>query len=136
VSAVHVQLRVGGERYALPVEQVRSVLDADGVTPVLGAPAAVLGLRVHEGQLLPVFRLAALLGVTAAEPRRIVVAADGGRSAGFAVDDVLDVGELPAAREEAPASDRLAGAVLADGALVGVVDLTAVLDALEAELTA
>ena len=134
---MHVHLRVGAERYALAVEQVHSVLDADGVTPVLGAPPSLLGVRVHEGQLLPVFRLATVLGVAEGEPaRRIVVAAHAGRSAGFAVDDVLDVSELPPAREAPPASDRLHATVLDDGALVGVVDLPAVLGALEAELAA
>ena len=133
---MHVHLSLGVERYALPVGDVLSIVDADGVVPVLGAPPSVLGLRALDGQLLPVFRLAVLLGVADAESRRIVVVAHAGRTAGLAVDDVLDVAELAAERDEAPATDRLCGTVLMDGTLVGVIDLAAVLGALEAELAA
>jgi chemotaxis signal transduction protein len=133
---VHVHLSLGEERYALPVGEVLSIVDAEGVSPMLGAPPSVLGLRALDGQLLPVFRLGAVLGVAAGEPRRIVVVAHAGRSAGLAVDDVLDVAELANASEDAADSDRLRGSVLVDGTLVGVIDLAAVLDALETELAA
>jgi chemotaxis signal transduction protein len=133
---VHVHLSLGEERYALPVGEVLSVVDAEDVTPVLGAPPSVLGLRALDGQLLPVFRLAAVLGVAAAEPRRIVVVAHAGRTAGLAVDDVLDVAELAESGDEASEADHLRGSVLVDGTLVGLIDLEAVLGALEAELAA
>jgi chemotaxis signal transduction protein len=132
-SGVHVHLRLGEERYALPVGEVLSIVDAEGVSPMIGAPPSVLGLRALDGQLLPVFRLGAVLGVAAGEPRRIVVVSHAGRSAGLAVDDVLDVAELAGASEEAD-SDRLRGSVLVDGTLVGEIDLAAVIGALEAEL--
>lgn len=135
-SGVHVHLSLGEERYALPVGEVLSIVDAEGVAPVLGAPPSVLGLRALDGQLLPVFRLAVVLGVADVGPRRIVVVAHGGRTAGLAVDDVLDVAELAQERGESPDSDRLRGTVLVDGTLVGVIDLAAVLGALETELAA
>ena len=133
---MHVHLSLGEERYALPVGEVLSIVDAAGVTPVLGAPPSVLGLRALDGQLLPVFRLAAVLGVAAGEPRRIVVVAHAGRMAGLAVDDVLDVAELAEPTDDAPETDRLRGSVLVDGTLVGLIDLAAVLGGLETELAA
>jgi purine-binding chemotaxis protein CheW len=132
VSRVHVHLRVGDERYALPVEEVRSIVDMEGLAPVLGAPSSVRGLRALDGALLPVFDLATVLGIERAEPTRIVVV-DGG--VGLAVDEVLDVAELPPL-DEASASGRLRGTLLLDGALVGVIDLAAVLGSLETELAA
>ncbi|HZV75869.1 MAG TPA: chemotaxis protein CheW [Conexibacter sp.] len=129
---MHVHLRVGDERYALPVEEVRSIVDMEGLAPVLGAPSSVRGLRALDGALLPVFDLATVLGIERAEPTRIVVV-DGG--VGLAVDEVLDVAELPPL-DEASASGRLRGTLLLDGALVGVIDLAAVLGSLETELAA
>ena len=136
MSDVHVHLRVGAERYALPVADVRSIVDMDGLAPVLGMPPAVIGLRALDGALLPVFDLAALLGVAGAAPARIVVAAArDGSEVGLAVDEVLDVAELPALDEER-AAGALRGTALLDGVLVGAVDLGVVLDALEGELAA
>jgi purine-binding chemotaxis protein CheW len=132
VSDVHVHLRVGDERYALPVEDVRSIVDLEGLAPVLGAPPSVLGLRALDGALLPVFDLATVLGIERAAPSRIVVV-DGG--IGLAVDEVLDVAELPPL-DEGSASARLRGTVLLEGLLVGVVELAAVLGTLETELAA
>jgi chemotaxis signal transduction protein len=133
---VHVHLSLGEERYALPVGEVLSIVEADAVTPVLGAPRSVLGLRALDGQLLPVFRLGALLGVAESAPRRIVVVVRDGRTAGLAVDDVLDVGDLPAPSDDAPDDDWLRGRVLVGDTLVGLIDLAAVLGALETELAA
>ncbi|HYV15599.1 MAG TPA: chemotaxis protein CheW [Conexibacter sp.] len=129
---MHVHLRVGEERYALPVEEVRSIVDMDGLTPVVGAPATVLGLRALDGALLPVFDLATVLGVARGAPSRVVVV---DRGVGLAVDEVLDVAELPAVAEGS-ASERLRGTVLLDGVLVGAIDLATVLDTLETELAA
>jgi chemotaxis signal transduction protein len=134
VSAVHVHLRVGAERYALPVADVRAIVDMEGLAPVLGMPPSVLGLRALDGALLPVFDLARLLGVAGGAPTRIVVVETAG-TVGLAVDEVLDVAELPELDGER-ASERLHGTALLDGVLVGAIDLPAVLAGLEAELAA
>jgi chemotaxis signal transduction protein len=132
VSDVHVHLRVGEERYALPVGEVRSIVDMAGVAPVRGAPSSVLGLRALDGALLPVFDLATVLGVAGAAATRIAVVEGG---VGLAVDEVLDVAELPPL-DEGSATQRLRGTLLLDGLLVGVIDLAAVLGTLETELAA
>ena len=83
-----------------------------------------------RGDLLPVFDLAAVLGLPrSAAPQRLLVAERGGTRAGFAVDEVTDVDELPEADQEAD-GDLLSGAALVDGALVGVIDVDRLFDTL------
>ena len=88
-----------------------------------GAGAAVLGVRNLHGQVLPVFDLARVLAIAGDEsPPRVVVAEHDGRLAGLAVDEVTDVGVLAGDAEETDA-EYLSGAVLEDGALVGIIDV-------------
>jgi purine-binding chemotaxis protein CheW len=129
VSGVHVRVRVGGEHYALPVAGVLEVAPMGEISRVPGAPRPVLGVRNLRGQVLPVVDLGAALGIEAAGSRsrsRILVTESGFRRAGLAVDSVLGVAELPEATTAAD-SGCLAGAVLVDGDLVGVVDVDATL---------
>jgi purine-binding chemotaxis protein CheW len=123
-------MRVGEERYALPVENVLEVAEFGRPTLVPGAPPETLGVRNLRGEALPVFDLAAVLGIAReGTPTRLVVTEDRGRRVGFAIDEVRDVGELPGASEETD-SPFLTAAVLTSGGLIGVVDLGVVLDRL------
>jgi purine-binding chemotaxis protein CheW len=130
VSRLHVRVRVADEHYALAVEDVLEVAELGDVTPVPGAGAAVLGVRNLRGQVLPVVDLATVFDLPPAQSERIVIAERGGLRAGLAVDAVDGVEDLPEASEEVE-SRHLAGAALADGALVGVVDVGSVLKAVE-----
>jgi purine-binding chemotaxis protein CheW len=130
MSTLHVRVRVADEAYALPVGDVLEIADYGEVAPLPGAPAAIVGVRNLRGQVLPVVDLAKVLGLApGTAPERIVVAENGGRRAGLAVDSVDDVEQLPDAVEETESS-LLTGAVLIDGALVGVVNLAALLDSI------
>ena len=129
-------MRVGGEAYALPVEHVREVAELGEVTPVPGAGRTVLGVRNLRGEVLPVFDLAKVFGAERARRgERLLVAEGVGRRVGFAIDAVTDVGPLPEAVQEVD-SDLLTGTALADGELVGIVDLEAVFAALAGEAPA
>lgn len=130
-GGVHVRVRVAGEHYALPVEQVLEVADLGEITSVPGSPPEIVGVRNLRGQVIPVIGLATMLGLSGDEPGRVVVAESGELRAGLVVDAVLDVGELPPASEQAE-SDYLLGAFLVDGELVGALDLDAVLAPVEA----
>jgi purine-binding chemotaxis protein CheW len=125
-----VRVQVADEHYALPVADVLEVAELGEVTPVPGAGASVLGVRNLRGQVLPVVDLATVFELPPANPERIVIAEHGGRRAGLAVDTVAGVEELPDASEEVD-SHHLVGAALADGALVGVIDVGSVLDVVE-----
>jgi purine-binding chemotaxis protein CheW len=122
-------VRVGRETYALPVVHVAEVAELGELSPVPGAPPAALGVLNLRGAVLPVFDLAALFGVAAdGRPLRLIVAEDPGRRAGLAVDAVTDVAELGDLAEAD--SELLAGSALDGGELVGVVDVTRLLDAI------
>jgi chemotaxis signal transduction protein len=127
---IYVRLRVAAESYAMPVEHVREAADLGQVEAVPGARPELLGVRNLRGQLLPVVDLARLLGLARAAPAgRLLVAEEGGRQAGFAVDEVSGVGELPDPAEDTE-SDLLVGAALIDSELTGVIDVPRVFDAL------
>jgi purine-binding chemotaxis protein CheW len=130
VSQLHVRVRVADEHYALPVADVLEVAELGAVTPVPGAGPAVLGVRNLRGQVLTVVDLATVLELPPADATRIVIAERGGLLAGLAVDAVAGVEQLPDATEEA-AAPHLTGAALAEGALVGVIDVESVLDSVE-----
>jgi len=133
VSEVHVRLRVGGEAYAFAVEHVLEVTDLGQLAPVPGAAAAVLGVRNLRGEVIPVFDLAAVFGIAREDAaRRLLIVEHDGRRAGFAIDEVVDVRELPAPAEEAE-SKFLQGATLDGGELVGVVDVGSLFAALAEE---
>jgi purine-binding chemotaxis protein CheW len=123
MNDVHVRLRVGSERYAIPIENVLEVAALGTLSAVPGAGAAVLGVRNLDGKVLPVFDLARVLAIAgdAAAPR-VVVTEHEGRLAGLAVDEVTDVVALASGAEETDA-EHLSGAVLEDGALVGIIDV-------------
>jgi chemotaxis signal transduction protein len=123
-------VRVGGESYALAVDYVLEVAELGDVVPVPGAAPSVLGVRNLRGQVLPVFDLGRLFGVASERPPgRLLVADDGHRRAGFAIDEVTDVGELPPPAEESE-SAFLRGATLVGETLVGVVDVPRLLDSI------
>lgn len=128
---VYVMIRLAAETYAMPVGHVREVAALGQVEPVPRARPELLGIRNLRGQILPVIDLARLLGVPhAAAPALLLVAEASGRRAGFAIDEVSGLGELPDPDEETD-SDLLAGAVLSHGGLVGVIDTPRVFDALD-----
>ena len=129
--SVYVRLRIGPEAYAMPVQHVREVVRLGEVTVVPGSRPEMLGVRNLRGQILPVIDLALLLGISAsAPPGRMLVAEAGGRAAGFAIDSVSEVSELPDPAEEAESS-LLIGATLAGGDLIGLIDVPRVFDSLE-----
>ena len=123
MSAVHVRVRLGGESYALAVEHVLEVAQLGKLSPVPGAHGSLLGVRNLRGDVLPVFDLASVLGIKGHSlPQCLLVTEQGSLRAGFAIDEVTDVGTLPPVTEETQSS-LLAGAALDESGLIGVVDV-------------
>jgi purine-binding chemotaxis protein CheW len=130
VSAVYVRLGLAGEQYALGVEDVVEIAELGEVTPVPGTSGELLGVRNLRGQVLPIIDLATVFGVAAPHVlERVVVVEEATRLAGLAVERVIEVGPMPDPTQGAE-SGYLKGAALVDGALVGVIDLPALLEAL------
>jgi chemotaxis signal transduction protein len=133
MSTLHARVRVAGEDYAIPVDDVLEVCERAEVTPVPGTRSEVLGVCNLRGQVVPVIDLATLLGLAdEGERERIVVVAREGRRAGLAVETVVAVGSLPETTQEAE-SEYLSGATLFEDTLTGMVDVEAVLDAVTPE---
>ena len=117
------RVRLGGESYAVAVENVIEVAELGMLSPVPGADSTVLGVRNIRGEVLPVFDLASVLGIRGDSlPQCLLVTEHGGLRAGFAIDEVTDVGELPPVAEETH-SKLLSGAALDDSGLIGVLDV-------------
>jgi len=131
MAALYVRVRVAGEEYALPVDVVLEVAELGAATPVPGAPPAVLGVRNLRGSVLPVVDLAAALGLRDdGSAARVVVVEHGGRHAALSVAEVVGVDTLPAVTQDV-GSPNLSGGALIGGRLVGIVDVRALLDALQ-----
>jgi purine-binding chemotaxis protein CheW len=132
VSRLYVRVRAANQSYALPVEHVLEVAELGEVTPLPGAGAAVVGVRNLRGQVVTVVDLAAVLGLPSETmtTARIVIAEQGGRTAGLAVDEVQGVEQLPETTEEVD-SRHLVRMAVDDGSLVGVLDVDSILAAAE-----
>lgn len=113
-AAGHVTFRCGGRVLAAALEQVREVVRAAGVEPLVGARAPVTSLLVLRGDPLPVVDLrsggsggSGGADRTARAPGDVLVLADVGEHAlGVAVDAVLAVhgaGELATVGAAVPA---------------------------------
>ena len=123
MNDMHVRLRVGNESYAFAVGNVLEVVELGDIAPLPGSGESVLGVSNLHGEVMPVFDLASVLGISReGAAQRLLVVEHDGRHAAFAIDEVFDVAELPAPTEET-ASPLLRGATLAGGDLVGVVDV-------------
>jgi purine-binding chemotaxis protein CheW len=121
--ATYVRIRVGSEVYALPVEHVVEVAELGGLTPVPGAGSTVCGVANLRGAILPVYDLARVLGVVGEPTKRyLLVAEDGPRRVGLAVEQVSDVGDLVGPTEESD-SRLLCGAGIVEDALIGYLDV-------------
>ncbi len=115
-QALHIVVRVDGERFAFPVSHVEEALDAPVVKWVPVAPAGMLGQVMHRERMIAAwdaawtFRLAnPAIGGAA------LVLRDGPRRVALVVDDVMDT-----ARIELPDIHPVPGGADLDGVLSGV----------------
>ncbi len=122
-------VRVGSERFALPLADVLEVVDAPTIEEVPLLPSGVSGQSVQRGRLMPVLDFGPLVGVSRAggEGVLLVLAAESER-VGLLVDDVVDVASAPAsAVRPVPATGSasvamLRGVLALEGGLAGLVD--------------
>lgn len=130
--STYLRIGLGPEHYALDVGQVREVSTARDIVAVPGAGPHVLGVCNLRGEILPVVHLGALLRVDDPPFRRIAVVEDAGRRAGLAISCADEVEDLALSEVEGRnAGGLVATSVLHDGRLLGVLDIAALLDAVE-----
>lgn len=122
-----VAFSLNGGRYGLPLSSVERVLPMVAISPLPGAPPAVLGAISIHGAVIPVLDVRRRLGLNAGElgpSARLLVARTGRRTVGVPADDVggvVTVSEDSVVSSESvlPGIAHVAGvAVLADGLLV------------------
>ena len=129
MSAMHVRVRTGGESYALAVAGVSEIATLGPITPVPGAPPAVLGVWNLRGDVIAAIDLGSLMGLgPTADATRIVVAEDGDLRGGLVVVTVVDVNVLPETVDQVD-SEYLSAMVMIERTPVGVIDIGAVLGA-------
>ncbi|WP_438449015.1 chemotaxis protein CheW [Gorillibacterium sp. sgz5001074] len=86
--------QAGQERYCMDIGQVKEIITVPVLTPIQGAPPAVIGLSNLRGSLLPVIHLQRYLGEGASEfgpNARIIILDQGERDLGILVDKVSEV---------------------------------------------
>ena len=102
---------VAGRRYAVETEHVRRVVRVAGMSLLPRSAGQLIGLLPVEGGAVPVADLAAVLGLSAAEPRRqfaLVLGVDG-PLVGVLVDEVVAAVSVPDASlvlAEPPSNNR------------------------------
>jgi purine-binding chemotaxis protein CheW len=88
-SVLALGFRVGGERYAIPLAELATVVDTRGLHPLAGAPRWLLGAVVARARLVPVLDLRQLLkleGGGMSDLTSVVVVDCGSESFGLAVE--------------------------------------------------
>lgn len=127
--------RVGGELFALELTAADEVIEWPTVEPLPAMTGTMVGVFAARDQLIPVYSPERPLGVARAEARGVVLLLPWeGRRVGLALDDVEDVIMVDFARMQPPpgpagADNVLLGVTHHGAALVGVVDVAALLRA-------
>ena len=99
---------LGSEQYALPIEQVHEIIRYDEPRSVASPIAWVRGVISLRGRIVPVYDLAARLGLESelTDQTKIVIVEAGAETAGVVVDEVDEVLTVEDADfEEVPGAD-------------------------------
>ncbi len=129
-------IRVSGDRYGLPIEEVVEVVDDAKAETVPGAQQAVRGIARIRGRMVPVVHLGALL--TGSSPpnecaHTVVVVRCGDRRVAFEVDDAdAVVREAPVSVPPEARLPWVSGVASHSEELIPILDM----DALSERLTA
>jgi purine-binding chemotaxis protein CheW len=82
---------LGSEEYALPIGSVHEIIRFSEPRSVASEVPWIRGVIGLRGKIIPIFDLAARLGLAPSEPGKIVIVADGDGQVGVMVDDVEEV---------------------------------------------
>lgn len=124
-------VRIGDERFAVPLEAVDELVEAPTLRHVPGAPSALLGLFTLGATLLPLYSPAGVLGAKPGREQVALVMRGGQARVALAVDDADDVITVALAEViDAPPTghhdDVVLGVIWRDGELLTVLDARAV----------
>ena len=99
-EALYLAFTLGGQDYAVPIQQVQEIRESNKVTPIPNSPRYIKGVLNLRGTIVPIvdMRLRFQLEEKANDAFTVVVVVNvGGRLAGLVVDTVSDVLRVGAA---------------------------------------
>jgi len=102
-----VLLRLGADRYAVPITSVREILRVGRLTQVSTAPPFVLGVINLRGVIMTVLDLRVFFGLETGPvgaEARIIIAEGGDMVVGILVEQIEEIVDLPAAQLKPPLS--------------------------------
>ncbi|UCH34028.1 MAG: purine-binding chemotaxis protein CheW [Armatimonadota bacterium] len=135
-SLALVTFRLGNESYAVPADHARGIIARQAIVPIPSTPPHVLGVTSFRGEILPVFDLKVMLGLSQqpATPEYFVIARPGADSAALGCDSCPDIVQVladdikpPRSTMASPTAHYLQGHVVVRGGLIGVLDVNKVL---------
>ncbi len=127
-------VRVGDERFGVPLEAVDELVESPRLRLVPGAPDALLGVFTLGESMVPLYSPGAVLGARPGGERIALVMRGGRHRLALAVDDADDVVRIELAQvRDAPRAgqgdDLVLGVFWLDGNLVALVDARALVAA-------
>lgn len=131
---------VAGQRYGIPIADVRELVRAVAITPLPDAPSVIEGVVNVRGRVLPVLDIRARFGMPPKplDPSdHFIVASTGARGVILRVDRATHLALVDEAAVQAPdtlgaGANYVAGVAKLDDGLVLIHDLTTFLSAAEA----
>jgi purine-binding chemotaxis protein CheW len=98
---------LGSEEYALPIGAVHEIIRFTEPRTVASEDAWIRGVIGLRGKIIPIFDLAARLGLNGSQPGKIVIVESGSGQVGVMVDDVEEVLTVSSDRlEDVACADR------------------------------
>lgn len=122
-----VTFRLGKENYGIPVWKVKEIIRPMNAYPIPGMADPVEGVINLRGEIIPVLRIHAVLGVDSGmdeaskRKRRIIILDTGEGGFGFVVDEVMDVVRVEA--EEIKESPEVSKDHSCEDAMLGIVQI-------------
>lgn len=123
---------LAGQRYAVPLADVREIIRPEPPTPVPGAPGEVLGIINLRGNIVTVLDGCARLGLTATgntPNQRLVIFHNEFEAIGMCIDSLQDVLELdmrelmpPPPGHAVRADDPVLGAIYREDGFIALLD--------------
>jgi purine-binding chemotaxis protein CheW len=130
--------KIVDQEYALPVENIESVVDKADVTPVPNSKYFLVGLINLRGRIVPVIELTKILGIDVPDDHiyeNILVLKINEEEIGMYVDDVENVLSIDPNKlekfqsKESVYSDKVKGVIKIENRLIVYLDLESILEA-------
>ncbi|PNR97306.1 chemotaxis protein CheW [Petrotoga miotherma DSM 10691] len=130
--------KIVDQEYALPIENIESVVDKADVTPVPNSKYFVVGLINLRGRIVPVIELTKILGIEVADDHvyeNILVLKINEEEIGMYVDEVENVLSIDPNKlekfhsKESVYSDKVKGVIKVENRLIVYLDLESILEA-------